>query len=123
MPSIDIPADKMFNYRQAKYRNMAIARCGAKMLVVMNLHGIERDVVPYLHKWGTVAIRADVYRARSLDDDNLIASVNKLLIDPMVRAGYLVSDSRKRVRLSCFWHPTNAPHVILTFNEWRGEDE
>jgi hypothetical protein len=124
MISLDVPinlpsvrSDKRFNkYRLAKVRNIQIARCAEQFLIEMNVHGLSR-IAEAFKPWGRVKIHADVYRKRTLDDDNLLMSVNKLLIDPMVRKGYLSSDAKSKVRLTAECFVSDDPHVTLTFSK------
>jgi len=124
MITLDLPinlpsvrSDPRFNkYRLAKIRNIQIANCAGQFLLVMKAHGLSK-IAELFPVWGKVKIHADVYRKRTLDDDNLLMSVNKLLIDPMVRDKMLTSDAKSKVRLTATCITSKDPHITLIFSQ------
>lgn len=87
-----------FNYRSERVRNIKIAQCAASMFMSMSADGLASKLTPVIGACREQGRKLGVYITVGRnpiirDHDNLISSANKLLIDPLVRRGYLPSDS------------------------------
>jgi hypothetical protein len=97
-----IRSDKKFNVTSTRIRNMAIRREAEQCYVEMITKGLS-SWLPGLAQQvrdghGTIKISVHYGSVIQMDDDNAITSVNKLLIDPLVRCQYFKSDKPDKIK-------------------------
>lgn len=93
-----VRSDKMFNHDSNRAKTIAIRRESARWIGILRFLGLHQpfaDLCEICRLSGRkIKVEAISYRKGALDADNLELSFNKLIIDGLVREGFLKSDAK-----------------------------